>query len=171
MKTIYFSNGVPGVDDDSPDQPVQGLTLVHFSMAKDGSWVAVQRDTDGEPYFGYKATKLSQEEAEVWQERIARAGQADEGGYSDSAGTWYPGRIGAGRSVIDAAGWKLLRARAAKAAEAATAAQQKALTPVYKMAEAVAKATGQPAVEILKAFRPDLSDQTLAALESKAALR
>lgn len=165
MKTIYFSNGVAGVDGDSPDQPVQGLTLVNFSMAKDGSWVAVQRGPDGEPYFGYKAVELSQDEAEVWQERISRAVQADEDGYSDSVGTWYPGRIGAGRSVIDAAGWKLLRARDAKAAKASTEVQQKALVPVYTMAEAVAKATGQTAVEVLKAFRPDISEQTLAALE------
>ena len=168
MKTIYFSNGVPGVDSDGGSTPVQGLTIATFVKDDSGDWMAVQRGPDGEPYFGYKAVELSQEEAVVWQERIVRAGQAGAEGYTDSGGTWYPGRIGAGRSVIDAAGWKLLRARDAKAAEAATAAQQKALAPVYKMAEAVAKATGQPAVEILKAFRPDLTTTVLEALEQSA---
>jgi len=168
MKTIYFSNGVAGVDADSPDQPVQGLSLASFSMGEDGSWVAVQRGPDGEPYFGYKAVELSREEAEVWRERIARAGQADEGGYSDSAGTWYPGRIGAGRSVIDAAGWKVLQDEDAKRTKAALAAQVKALAPAYAMAKSVATATKQQPMDVLKAFRPDLTVPVLEALKKSA---
>lgn len=165
MKTIYFSNGVAGVDADSPDQPVQGLTIVHFSMSKDGSWVAVQRGPDGEPYLGYKAVELSQEEADVWQQRIQMAGYAGAEGYKDSGGTWYPGRIGAGKSVVDAKGWKTLQSENKKRLAAVVVAQRNAAAPAYKMAEAVAKVTGQTAVEVLKAFRPDLSDKTLAALE------
>jgi len=165
MATVYFSNGVPGVDKDSPDFPVQGLTLATFQQASDGSWVTIQRGPDGEPYFGYKATQLSHDDAEVWRERITRAGQAGDAGYVDSGGTWYPGMVGPGRSVVDADGWKALRARVAKTAKASASARVKDLAPAYALAATMAATANLDPAEVLATFRPELSKETIAALK------
>lgn len=106
---------------------------------------------------GYRAKEISKEEYEIWQQRIS----------SPDMVNYFPG-IFPGVGVVNEAVYSALQAAHKRAIEAEEEVKLSSLAASYKMAEAVAKATGQPAVEILKAFRPDLSDQTLAALESKA---
>lgn len=162
---IFYSNGVAGDDKDSPEQPVQGLSLAVFEKHDvTGDWTAVQRGPDGEPYFGYKAKQLTNEEAELWKTRIDQAALAGPDGYKDDGGVWYPGRIGRGRSVIDAAGWKQLLKLDAERVVAAEKRLMKSLEPVYQLAKSVADTSNQDVSAVLKAFRPDLSDTVVAKL-------
>jgi hypothetical protein len=107
---VYYSNGVPSVDADSNSlQQVQGLTLAVFIEDESGNVTTGQFSSDGKPYYGYKAKRLTDEEAALWQSRITGAAQAGEHGHKDEGGTWFPGRIGRGRSVIDSAGWSVIQ--------------------------------------------------------------
>lgn len=100
--TRYFRQGVPGVDLESPEAPLQGVTvMVATSDPTTGEFLRVQRGADGEPALGYKAEEISAAEAAVWFERMKGAAADPVNGFEDEGGRWYPGAIGAGISVIN----------------------------------------------------------------------
>lgn len=133
MKTVkrYFQQGTTGVDTD-PNAPTQGLTVAEFVYAPDTQqWVKVMRDGNGEPYFGYLAKEITAAEANTWIARMTGAAANQTTGFQDGGETWYPGDIGAGRSVVNQEGHnaQLARAEAFIAAKAEAAKQAQFLTP------------------------------------------
>jgi hypothetical protein len=133
MKTVkrYFQQGTPGVDAD-PNAPTQGLTVAEFVYAPDtDTWVKVMRDVNGDPYFGYLAKEITASEANTWIARMVGAAANPTDGFKDGGETWYPGDIGAGRSVVNQEGHnaQLARAEAFIAAKAGAAKQAQSLTP------------------------------------------
>lgn len=128
----YFRMGVPSIDEDSPDQPVQGLTLAVYEFDTDANrWSLIRRDQHGKVYLGYKAQEITPQEYELWQSRIEGALHAGPDGYQDHEGVWFPGMIGPGLSVLDEAGhaeYENLRL-ASVAAAAERERQAQSLTP------------------------------------------
>ena len=161
MNTVYFSNGVPSIDPDDVNTPTQGLTVAAFTKTAGGEWTIVQRGPDGKPYFGYKAKQLTDDEADLWKTRIAQAAVSGPNGYKDEGGVWYPGRIGAGRSVIDSVGYALLQKNIKKETKQRDTAQLAELQPAYTLAKTI---NAEDPLAVLKAFRPDIPAELLAKL-------
>lgn len=130
--TRYFRQGTPGVDTDTPEAPIQGVSVLvtRFDPAQ-GEFTSVQRDAEGKPALGYLATEISEEEARVWFARMQGAAQAPRDGYQDDEGVWFPGDIGAGYSVINEEGqaFRLARQEALIAARQERTKQAQSLTP------------------------------------------
>lgn len=130
--TRYFRQGVPGVDAESPEAPLQGVTvLVATCDPTTGEFLRVQRGADGQPALGYKAEEISAAAAAVWFERMKGAAANPVEGFEDQEGRWYPGAIGAGISVINAEGQahRVAAMQAARAALANDARDQQRITP------------------------------------------
>jgi len=133
MKTVkrYFQQGMPGVDTD-PSAPTQGLTVAEFVYAPDtDQWLKVMRDENGDPYFGYLAKEITASEANTWIARMVGAAANPTTGCQDGGETWYPGDIGAVRSVVnqEVHNAQLARAEAFIAAKAEAGKQAQAVTP------------------------------------------
>lgn len=134
----YFKQGTTSVDEDSPMQPVQGLTLAIFSYdLQANDWKLVQRNAAGDPYFGYKAVEISKEEFDLWSSRIAGAAASavvGKAGYEDSGGLWYPGRIGHGISAIDKDAQAVLLSQDVEALEKRVESEKQAKTVTPRQA-------------------------------------
>jgi hypothetical protein len=109
---------------------------------------------------GYLAEEISQEEYETWKARIAAPDMVK----------YFPG-IFPGVGVVNKKVYTALQKARQKDLDTAEEEKLKTLAPGYKMAAAIAKLTGESAVDVLKAFRPDLPEATITALEKKAKLQ
>lgn len=127
----YFRQGTPDVDAASPEAPTQGLTITQWAFDDVASeWVHMQRDSAGNPVFGYLAQELDKATADLWLSRINGAARSING-YQDSEGVWYPGSIGVGISVVSQSGRdaQLSRLQEIMVARAARAKELQSVTP------------------------------------------
>jgi hypothetical protein len=161
-KLVYYSNGVAGVDPDSPTQPIQGLTIHIFKQNSSG-WSAVPM-RKGEPYLGYKAKELTYAEYKLWELRIARASSAGSSGYQDTGGTWFTGLIGSGRSVLNGEGFSLLKEQYAKQVGHVLEKQLEASRILFKLAQLDADAIGEDHEAVFAAKHPQIGESVKAAL-------
>lgn len=166
-KNIYFSNGVAGFDEDSKDQPIQGLTVHVYKQNEQDEWTAVPM-SGGKPYLGYKAKQLTEEEVKLWIKRIEGAGMMGNQGYKDEGGTWYSGRIGVGRSVIDADAYVFMQEQEKTNYETICKQQFEANRINFKLAQRDAEAIGEDHEAVFTSKHPKVSEDVKAMLFAEA---
>lgn len=138
---VYYTSGVAGLDVDDASAPAQGLQVSFAVKETDwvnqgmpDEWASIPRTSSGAPTFGYKAKVVSVEDANVWANRIKKAGELFPSPYVDMEGSWYPGAIGAGLSVVDEDARNYLASREEAALEAASEAAKQAQTVTPRQA-------------------------------------
>ena len=145
--TKYFTNG------ELDDKTGTGVTLMSVPEMAGVEFKSVS--PTGE--FGYLAKEISKDEYIEWQKRISNPDMVD----------YFPG-IFPGVGVVS----KAVYSARQKELKACLAADEKRrlrdLIPAYNMAASVASATGQSPSDVLQAFRPDLTSDTVTALKKLA---